>query len=74
MEPEAWEKLLELAIQQDMREALYIYLPFRMVEKNSTTEIKYQEMITWLSDNFETGINRIQPQLEQIPKYVSDGK
>ena len=74
MEPEAWEKLLELAVQQGIWAALYIYLFFRMLKENSTRESKYQEMITRLSDNIETGINRIQTQLEQIQKYASDDK
>lgn len=74
MDSEGWNKLLELAVQQGIWAALYIYLFFRMLKENSARENKYQEMITRLSDNIEAGINRIQTQLEHIQKYTSDSK
>lgn len=69
-----WKQLLDLAVQQGLWAALYIYLFFRMLRENAARESKYQEMITRLNDSIETGINRIQAQLEQIQSNVIGSK
>ena len=47
--------LLELALQQGIWAALYIYLFFRMLSENKEREDKYQTIIDRLSGNIEQG-------------------
>lgn len=56
--------ILELALQQGIWAALYIYLFFRMLKENKEREDQYQNIIDRLSGNIEAGISRIQTQLE----------
>ncbi|MGI5906936.1 MAG: BhlA/UviB family holin-like peptide [Candidatus Pararuminococcus gallinarum] len=59
-------KILELALQQGVWAALYIYLFFRMLKENREREEQYQQIIERLSANIEEGISRIQTQLDEI--------
>lgn len=58
--------ILEVALQQGIWAALYIYLFFRMLKENAQREEKYQNMIDDLSKNIQTGINTIQNQLDDV--------
>ena len=58
--------ILELALQQGIWAALYIYLFFRMLKENAQREEKYQGMIKELSQNIQTGIDNIQSRLDDM--------
>ena len=60
--------ILEVALQQGIWAALYIYLFFRMLKENASREEKYQGMIDTLSGNILKGIGDIQNQLDNISK------
>ena len=59
-------KLLELALQQGIWAALYIYLFFRMLKGNKQREDQYQQIIDRLSGNIEGGIEKIQQKLDNL--------
>lgn len=59
-------KLIELALQQGIWAALYIYLFFKMLKDNATREEKYQLMIDRLSGKIEHGIEDIQDSLDEL--------
>ncbi len=58
--------ILELAVSQGIWAVLYIYLFFRMLKENKEREERYQSTIDRLSTNIESGIEKIQDQLEAI--------
>ncbi len=60
--------ILEVALQQGIWAALYIYLFFRMLKENAQREEKYQSMIDKLSGNIQKGIDNIQNQLEDMAR------
>ena len=60
------ESILEVALQQGIWAALYIYLFFRMLRENAQREEKYQQMIDTLSKNIQTGIDNIQNRLDDM--------
>ena len=60
------ESILEVALQQGIWAALYIYLFFRMLKENAQREEKYQQMIDTLSQNIQTGIDKIQNRLDDM--------
>ena len=60
------ESILEVALQQGIWAALYIYLFFRMLRENAQREEKYQQMIDTLSQNIQTGIDNIQNRLDDM--------
>ncbi len=62
----ALESILEVALQQGIWAALYIYLFFRMLKENAKREEKYQQMIDTLSQNIQTGIDNIQNRLDDM--------
>ena len=62
----ALENILEVALQQGIWAALYIYLFFRMLRENVQREEKYQQMIDTLSQNIQTGIDNIQNRLDDM--------
>ena len=62
----ALKSILEVALQQGIWAALYIYLFFRMLRDNAQREEKYQSMIEDLSQNILTGIDNIQSRLDDI--------
>ena len=56
--------ILEVALQQGIWAALFIYLFFRMLKENVTREERYQQMIDHLSSNIADGIEDIQNRLD----------
>ena len=58
--------ILEVALQQGIWAALYIYLFFRMLKDNAQREEKYQGMISTLSNSILKGVNNIQNRLDDI--------
>ena len=58
--------ILQVALQQGIWAALYIYLFFRMLKENAEREAKYQSMIDTLSSNILKGIDNIQDRLDMI--------
>lgn len=62
--------ILEVALQQGIWAALYIYLFFRMLKENAQREEKYQGMIENLSGNILKGIDDIQSRLDDISQDV----
>ena len=58
--------ILQVALQQGIWAALYIYLFFRMLKENAERETKYQSMIDTLSGNILKGIDSIQDRLDMI--------
>ena len=63
---ETLKGILEVALQQGIWAALYIYLFFRMLKENAEREEKYQGMIDLLSHNIQTGIENIQNRLDDL--------
>ena len=49
--------ILQVALQQGIWAALYIYLFFRMLKENAEREAKYQSMIDTLSGSILKGID-----------------
>ena len=62
--------ILEVALQQGIWAALYIYLFFRMLKENAQREEKYQGMIENLSGNILNGIDDIQSRLDDMSQDV----
>ena len=62
--------ILEVALQQAIWAALYIYLFFRMLKENAQREEKYQGMIENLSGNILKGIDDIQSRLDDMSQDV----
>ena len=62
--------ILEVALQQGIWAALYIYLFFRMLKENAQREEKYQCMIENLSGNILKGIDDIQSRLDDMSQDV----
>lgn len=58
--------ILEVALQQGIWAALYIYLFFRMLKESAAREAKYQGMIEMLSRNIQKGIEDIQDRLDVL--------
>ena len=52
------QSIIEIALQQGIWAALYIYLFFRMLKENAERETQYQQMINHLSTNVVEGIAR----------------
>ena len=62
--------ILEVALQQGIWAALYIYLFFRMLKENAQREEKYQGMIENLSGNILKGIDDIQSRLDDMSQDI----
>lgn len=60
------EGILEVALQQGIWAALYIYLFFRMLKESAAREAKYQSMIEALSGTIQKGIEDIQNRLNDF--------
>lgn len=58
--------IIEVALQQGLWAALYIYLFFRMLKENAAREEKYQAMIDSLNTNIAEGIENIQNRLDAL--------
>lgn len=66
MDTSALNSILEVALQQGIWAALYIYLFFRMLRENAQREEKYQGMIKELSQSIQSGIENIQSRLDDM--------
>ena len=53
------QSIIEIALQQGIWAALYVYLFFRMLKENAERETQYQQMINHLSTNVVEGIANI---------------
>ena len=62
----SFESILEVALQQGIWAALYIYLFFRTLKESAVREAKYQGMIENLSENIQKGIENIQDRLDVL--------
>ena len=62
----SFESILEVALQQGIWAALYIYLFFIMLKESAAREAKYQSMIEMLSGNIQKGIENIQDRLDVL--------
>ena len=60
------QTVIEVALQQGLWAALYIYLFFRMLKENAAREEKYQAMIDSLNTNIAEGIENIQNRLDAL--------
>lgn len=60
------QTIIEVALQQGLWAALYIYLFFRMLKENAAREEKYQAMIDSLNTNIAEGIENIQTRLDAL--------
>ena len=60
------QTIIEVALQQGLWAALYIYLFFRMLKENAAREEKYQSMIDSLNTNIAEGIENIQNRLDAL--------
>ena len=58
--------ILEVALQQGIWAALYIYLFFFFFKESAAREAKYQSMIEMLSGNIQKGIENIQDRLDVL--------
>ena len=67
-----YANILELAVEQGIWAALYIYLFFRMMKEQSARESKYQETIEKLSTNIEAGIEKIHEKLDNLTSGKND--
>lgn len=63
--------ILEVALQQGIWAALYIYLFFRMLKQNEERELQYQSIIKSLSSNIAEGIENIKERLDSIEDAFS---
>ena len=61
-----FSSIIELALQQGIWAALYIYLFFRMLKENAARETQYQSIIDKLSCKIEDGIEDIQDRLNTL--------
>lgn len=70
---ESVAKVIELAVSQGIWAVLYIYLFFRMLKENAEREERYQTIISQLTGNIESGIEKIQSKLEQFtPRMMNN--
>ena len=60
------KSIFEIALQQGIWAALYIYLFFHMLKENAARESQYQAMIAGLSGGIREGIEQIQETLDQL--------
>lgn len=63
---EAVTGILELAFEQGIWAALYIYLFFRMLKENKEREERYQTTIDNLSGKIEKGIEDIKKSVDEL--------
>ena len=62
--------ILQVALQQGIWAALYIYLFFRMLKENAERETKYQSIIDTLSGSILKEIDSIQEHLDLMTQSV----
>ncbi|MBI6873728.1 BhlA/UviB family holin-like peptide [Clostridium aciditolerans] len=67
------EKILDLAVQQGIWAVLFIALLFFVLNENSKRELKYQEIISQLTDKFqciEDGLNCIKEDVKEVKDKI----
>ena len=64
------QSIIEIALQQGIWAALYIYLFFRMLKENADRETQYQQMIDHLSTNVADGIDAINIKLDNMARHL----
>ena len=64
------QSIIEIALQQGIWAALYIYLFFRMLKENAERETQYQQMIHHLSTNVVDGIADINEKLDDMARRL----
>lgn len=62
--------ILEVALQQGIWAALYIYLFFRMLKQNEQREEHYQTIIKNLSGEIAEGVENIEERLDDIESVL----
>ena len=67
---ESLSKMFQLALEQGIWAALYLYLFFRMLKENREREARYQITIEQLSGSIANGIEKIQNKLDNM---IADG-
>lgn len=70
---ESLGKILQLALEQGIWAALYLYLFFRMLKENRERETRYQTTIESLSDSIASGIEKIQNKLDSMTADDGEG-
>ena len=69
---ESLSKILQLALEQGIWAALYLYLFFRMLKENRERETRYQTAIEQLSGSIASGIEKIQNKLDSMTAAQDD--
>ena len=69
---ESLSKILQLALEQGIWAALYLYLFFRMLKENRERETRYQTTIESLSGSIASGIEKIQNKLDSMTTAQDD--
>ena len=70
---ESLGKILQLALEQGIWAALYLYLFFRMLKENRERETRYQTTIASLSGSIASGIEKIQNKLDSMTADDGEG-
>ncbi len=70
---ESLSKILQLALEQGIWAALYLYLFFRMLKENRERETRYQTTIEQLSGSIANGIEKIQNKLDSMTADGDEG-
>ena len=69
---ESLSKILQLALEQGIWAALYLYLFFRMLKEKRERETRYQTTIEQLSGSIASGIEKIQNKLDSMTAAQDD--
>ena len=69
---ESLSKILQLALEQGIWAALYLYLFFRMLKENRERETRYHTTIEQLSGSIASGIEKIQNKLDSMTAAQDD--
>ena len=70
----SFQGILEVALQQGIWAALYIYLFFRMLKQNEERERQYQTIIKNLSGDIAEGIENIKERLDSIEEVLPNAE
>ena len=70
---ESLSKIFQLALEQGIWAALYLYLFFRMLKENRERETCYQTTIEQLSGSIVSGIEKIQTKLDSMAADGDEG-
>lgn len=69
-----FQSLMDLALNQGIWAALYIYLFFRMIKQNEEREKEYQSIINKLSDGLQDSIDEVNSRLSIVEKVLYNKK